>query len=105
MSKADLMTQNLRLRREVMELKDPPFNEDELEAALARLSSFFGEMNSARGAVTAANLYNREYFNRVFDLRFRSMLLDFLVEKFEKDQLMIEGTYDFWVQLKAQTTT
>lgn len=95
----DLLAENLRLQAEVRALKDPPLSEEELDTAINGIQQFFATMNAARGAVTAANLYNKDYFAKIYDARFRKRLLAFLLEKFEKDQLMIEGTYNFWQAL------
>ena len=97
--KTNLLSENLRLQAEVRSLIDPPMTDEQVDQAIASVTSFFSTMNSAQGAVAAANLYDRAYFSKIYNGNFRRKLLAYLLEAFKNDSLLIEGTYNYWLAL------
>ncbi len=95
----DLLTQNLRLQAEVNALKEPPLDEGEREKRITDIRAFFLTMNTSQGAVTASNLYGKDFFEATTDRAFRKELLDFLIERFAPSQLLIDGTYNYWLTI------
>lgn len=101
MNYMQLRTKYLQLQAAYNALKNPPLSHEEREKRMAGIRAYFDAENSAKGAVTAANLYNAEFFKEGIDPEFKRELLAYLLERFNTDSAIIDGTYNLWIELNG----
>ncbi len=96
-----LLDKYLELRAELMAIKSPVLSGAERDSKMSDVKAFFSGMNDSQGAVTAANLYTKEYLLSLADLSYRNELLDFLLDSFLKASILIEDTYNMWKTIRG----
>lgn len=80
---------------EIRRLKAPPIPEEIQEKRMLQIQSFCSEGNLSQRALTAANLYNAEFFATI-DPVFGKKVAIFLVEYFSNVSGLIEASFQLW---------
>lgn len=99
------MHKYLKLQYEVQDLKRPRRTQEQIERQIAAIQRFLGTMNDSEGAVTAANLYNEDFFAGEYDSKFKVPLLILLTNKYRSAEPLIVPTYNYWVSLLEKEQT
>lgn len=102
---SELMHKYLKLQYELQDMKRPRRTQEQIERQIAAIQRFLGTMNDSEGAVTAANLYNEDFFAGEYDSKFKVPLLKLLTEKYRGAEPLIVPTYNYWVSLLEKEQT
>lgn len=95
----ELLHKYYKLKLDMQRLQSPSRTPEEIERQLAAIRRFFATLSDSEGAVTAANLYHREFFAGELDSKYRVALLTWLVTRFSHAEPLITGVYNFWTML------
>lgn len=96
---AELLLKYYRLKFDMQRRQSPLRTPEQIERQLAAIRRFFATMNDSEGAVTASNMYTREFFDIELDSKFRVALLTWLTTRFSHAEPLITGVYNFWTSL------
>lgn len=91
----------LTLKRRIALLENPPRTDAELEKNMMAIRAFANSMPLSAGAVTCANLYNKQFFATEQDGKFVKTLCEYLVDRYKMDSALIEETFGLWQTLSA----
>lgn len=96
---SDLQLAYWRLQRQFNQLKSPSLSQEQIEDQLASIRRWFAKLSNAEGAVTAANLYGKEFWTDDLDSKYKVALLTWLLEKFSHEEPLIVAAYNLWTRL------
>lgn len=91
----------MTMQRRMDMLEHPPRTDAELERNMMLIRAFATSMSLSEGAVTCANLYNKQFFVTEQDSKFVKALCSYLVERYEMNSALIEDTFSLWQSLAA----
>lgn len=102
---SELQHAYIKLKAENEMLKHPRRTPEQIERELLNIERFLGTMGDSEGAVTAANLYNEDFFAGQYDSKFKVPLLKILLNKYRGAEPLIVPTYNYWIALLEKEQT
>lgn len=96
---SDLKKKYWDLLRNYQQLQSPSRTQEQIEDQLSSIKRFYASMGSAEGAVTAANMYGKDFWTSELDSKYRVALLTWLTTKFSHDEPLIVAAYNMWTRL------